>query len=659
MSFLFPGAFVLAALAIPILLMYMLKLRRRPVEVSSIWMWQALLRDRQANTPWQRLRRSLLLILQLLILAALVLALARPALPAQSLATGSLVVVLDASASMNARDGAASGSGTTRFEAAKTTARALIRDSTGSDRITLIIAGRQPHALVSNESDKATLRRALDAAQPEQGAADWPAALALAAGAAAGGSAGDTTIILISDGGLPRQGLPPLPSPVRYLSVGRDKDNLAVTALSARLAGGTATGRVELFAGVTGYGQAEQRAILSFYSDEQLIYSQEVTLPPGKSQSVLLTDLPDKPARYTARLTSSQPGSPPLDAFPLDDAAYAVYQQPQAGRILLVTRGNIFLEQLLASLPEIQPFNLLPDSAGNFTLPQESFDAYILDGVYPSGLPASNLLLVDPPSNDLFAAGEVFTDTAGAQVTNTPLTESVQWENVHVRQAHHAALPDWAQVLVSAPGGPLVFAGQTGGRRVAALTFDLHDSDLPLQVAYPVLFSNLIHYLLQSQPVELATPAGNPPERLQPGDLLVIRPSVANVEVKATSPSGQTYNLSGGENGAVFTATNEPGIYTVQYSGALSGRTDAFAVNLFDPLESNILPAADIHLGLNTIPPARQAGQSRREVWPWLAGLALVLLVLEWWLYHRQTDMSGRLGLERLKNLISLQVKRR
>ena len=70
----------------------------------------------------------------------------------------------------------------------------------------------------------------------------------------------------------------------------------------------------------------------------------------------------------------------------------------------------------------------------------------------------------------------------------------------HMKQANQVAVPDWARVLVEAQGGPLVFAGETGGRRVAVLTFDLHDSDLPLQVAFPVLMSNLLNYLAPAQP---------------------------------------------------------------------------------------------------------------------------------------------------------------
>src|SRR3982750_567333 len=104
MALLTPIALVGALLAIPIVLLYMLRLRRREVVVSSTFLWQQIVRDNEANTPWQRLRRNLLLFLQLIILALLVLALARPFITVPAVTTGQIELLLDASASMKASD---------------------------------------------------------------------------------------------------------------------------------------------------------------------------------------------------------------------------------------------------------------------------------------------------------------------------------------------------------------------------------------------------------------------------------------------------------------------------------------------------------------------------------------------------------------------------
>lgn len=156
MQFLTPLAFALVALAIPIILLYMLKLRRKQVQVSSTFLWEQLLREQQANTPWQKLKRNLLLILQLLILAALIFALARPALQIPTVASGSVIVLLDASASMNATDISPS-----RFNSANNSVDAIINGLNPASSLTLILVGETPQILIASESDKSLLKAAL------------------------------------------------------------------------------------------------------------------------------------------------------------------------------------------------------------------------------------------------------------------------------------------------------------------------------------------------------------------------------------------------------------------------------------------------------------------------------------------------------------------
>ncbi len=617
MKFLTPAAFGFLALAIPILLLYMLKLRRKQALVSSTLLWEQLLRDRQANAPWQKLRRNLLLFLQLLILAALSLALARPAVRTPVVASGSLIVLLDASASMNADDVTPS-----RFEAARRAVQELLNGMPPASRLTLILVGHAPQVLSAAETDPARLREALASAQVTQGGADWPAAFALAAGAAQG--AGEVTTVIVSDGGLPESGLPSLPGQVRYLPIGADGENLAVTALALR----ASASEPQLFAEVTNYGQAERAVLLSFYLGESLLAARRLSLPPASSQSLTLDDLPDQPGVYQARLSTAD-GNDDLDALPLDDSAFAVYQAASARRVLLVSQGNLFLEQALAAMPGIQPFRALPGADGNLQIPNESFDLYVLDGLLPDALPAGNLLFVNPPDNPLFPVGEFFSDMSGLQVHEHPLTRFMDWSNVHVMQARGVQLPAWAETLVETQAGPLVFAGETQGRRIAALTFDLRESDLPLQVAYPILFANLLDYLVPPAAFDAS-------RALRPGDSLSILPPPGVQQVAVVSPSGKAYAFTPLAGAITFTETGELGYYAVNFIGQDSQTFQTFSVNLFDPLESDIRPRAAIQVGSAEIAPAETEQMGQREIWPWLAGLALLVLLVEWQAYHRR-----------------------
>jgi hypothetical protein len=613
MQLLTPAGLGLLALAVPILLLYMLKLRRKQVQVSSILLWERLLRDQQANTPWQKLKRNLLLFLQLLILAALVFAFARPALPTPVVASGSVIVLLDASASMNATD-----VNPTRFEAARRSVQLLINSLPGGSELTLILVGGAPQVLVSAEADQNLLRSALSAAQPSQGGADWPAAFALAAGAAQNHPR--VTIVIVSDGGLPETGLPALPGEVRYVPIGSSDNNLALTALALRSR--------QLFAEVTNYSSADRAVLLSIYLNDELLTARPLEIKAGGRQSLSLTDLPKKPGVYRARISAAQ-GDAVLDLFPLDDVAFAVDQEAATRRVLLVSKGNLYLEQLLASLPGLQPFRALPAADGSLQIPADPFDLYIFDGTLPAQLPAGSLLFVNPASNPLFEVGAPFKDMTGAQVRENPLTRFVDWSNVHVLQARTVQPPPWADVLVSTAAGPLVFAGETGGRRIAALTFDLRESDLPLQVAYPILFSNLINYL--------APPAAfDASQALHPGESLSILPPPGVEKIVIASPSNQAYTLLPSAAALTFTQTDETGYYAVNFISKGGSQVEYFAVNLFDPAESDIRPRATLQIGSVTVASAATDQIGLRELWPWLAGLALLVLLVEWQVYHRR-----------------------
>src|SRR5690606_35401453 len=146
------AALALAILALPIIALYMLRLRRREQYVSSTLLWRELVLDRAANAPWQRLRRNLLLILQLLILAALVFALMRPVMQSADRIEGNVIVILDASASMSATDGKSGGS---RFDDALAEVSTLVGALGSNDQMTIIAAGRNPRIAAAATNDSA------------------------------------------------------------------------------------------------------------------------------------------------------------------------------------------------------------------------------------------------------------------------------------------------------------------------------------------------------------------------------------------------------------------------------------------------------------------------------------------------------------------------
>jgi hypothetical protein len=615
LSFLTPIFLLLGLLAIPIILMYMLRLRRREVMVSSTLLWQKLLRDREANAPWQKLRRNLLLLLQLLILAALVLALARPFFPIPSLISGSTVVLLDGSASMQATDG-----NSPRFESAKAEVNTLINDLGGDNQMTLIHVGHTPTVLASATNDKTVLRRALADAQPTTATPNWEAALALAAGAAQGFR--DGRVVIVSDGGLPSD-LPPLPTAPVYLPIGESGENLAISALATR---GTETGP-QLFASVANQGVLDQEALFNLTLDGTLYDSRRVSVPAGSTAN-LTWDLPDGTSAIEARLSDHE-----NDYLPLDDVAYAVHEGGVTNRALLVTEGNLFLEQVFSVLPGVEAFKASPDS----DLAQEDFDLYVFDGVpLPDPLPQADMLIINPAAGDnaadLLNVTGLFSDTVAIRLADSPLLQFVDWRDVHVRQAKTVDAP-WAQTLVEAEGGPLILTGEQNGQRIGVFTFDLRDSDLPLQIAFPVLMANITSWLSPGR-------AFDAPTGLHPGDLVPISPAAATTAVLVEKPDGTLWTTEVGEDAIIFPETEQLGLYHVRQRDADGTRVaGSFAVNLFSPIESAIAPAQSLNIGQVAVETVTEGDVGQRELWLWLLAVALIILVIEWWVYHRGTRL--------------------
>lgn len=631
MSFLTPLFLFLGLLAAPIILLYMLRLRRREMLVSSTMLWQKLMRDREANAPWQRLRRNLLLILQLLILAALVIALARPFLPVPSVVSGSVVILLDGSASMLATD-----IEPTRFAFAKERVGELINDLGGSDQMTLILVGQTPEVLASATSDRNALREALATAEAGTATADWAAAFALATGAAQGFR--EAQIAIISDGGLPED-LPPLPAESLYIPVGTSFENLAISALATR---DTDSGP-QLFASISNYGRLDQQVLFSLDVDGMLFDSRRVTVPAGENSN-LTWDLPESTAVIQAQLSDND-----NDYLTIDDTAWAVHEGGVSNRVLLVTEGNRFLETVFTVLPGMSVFRAAPE-AELPTAEEDQFDLYVFDGVpLPSPPPAADLLIFNPQparaessegDNDASEAGDdqlfsvtgVFTNTSIIRLADSPLLQYVDWSNVHIRESKLVSAP-WAQPLITGEGGPLLLTGQRGGYRIAIVGFRLQDSDLPLQIAFPVLMANITGWLNPGRAFEA-------PTALNPGSPVDISPGAGTTDVLIEKPDGTVWEVEVGEEAIIYAETEQPGLYNVVLRDTNGDQpAGSFAINLFSTVESSIGPAPAIVLGQTAVETADEDDVGQRELWPWLAAAAFIILLVEWWVYHRGTRL--------------------
>ncbi len=599
MHWLNPFGWLALLLAVPIILLYFLRLYRQEAVVPSLLLWEAVLADRRANRPWQKLRRNWLLFLQLLALLALVVALARPALPVPLALRGQVLVLLDVSASMQARH----ADHPTRLDAAKAELRRLADTLSTNDRVTLITVGPALDVLLP-EGDLAAFRRALDTVTPTDGPADWGAAAALASGLAAGD---DITTLLVTDAASAAP-FPALPGDVRLVFVGGEQANTGIVALALR----RSTEGLAAFVRVRNYGPPTARA-LSIYAEGVFIERRELALPADGEASLVISDLPAL-AWLEARLDSD-------DALPLDDRAWVALPAEAGGHVLLLTPGNRFLAQALRGLPALQVTQAVapPPAADTY-----AYGLLVADGPITGTLPALNQWLIAPGAGTLCGEpGAVFTPTATARGQwGHPLLEYVEWSEVHIARARRYTPPPDATVLIETAAGPLLWLVERPGQRVACQAFALRDSDLPLRLAFPILTANLVGWLLPEASAEPVTPlpAGQfwsptlPPDA---EDVVIITPSGVRLPLtpRAVLPT-------------------RAGLYRLEANTAAGRFTRYAALALLDDAESDLAPRP-LTVGGQVLPTTSELAPGYRELTRWPLLVALLLLLLEAWVWWR------------------------
>ena len=632
MSFLAPAAFVLAALIPIVIAMYLLKLRRTEQVVSSVYLWKRMVRDLEANAPWQRLRRNPLLLLQLLFLSVLIFALAQPFTLTEGASGQSVIFILDTSASMAAVDAVPN-----RLEAAKNQARQMVDGLPDDARVTVIAASDQAQVLVSSSRDRRQIYQTIESIQISAGGSDLSPALGLAS--AISTRQPDTEVVILSDGRVNMPQRLSIRGRVRYFPIGLSADNQAISLLSVE----TKTGAEEItaFAQITNYSNEEAQRRIELYADGLLFNAYDIEIPAGDQRAVVAENVPPGTGLVSAVLFET-------DAFPLDDQAWAVTVQAEPVPLTLVTEGNRFLETGLRLLPGFEvevikpdefeaafvegapgavPDQAGPEPAGQITI----FDTYTpITAAYPDG----SLLFIAPPrSTEYFTVtGTVEYPEPRAYNLEDPLVENLNLSQVNILDAVQITQPDWSRQVIEGEAGqrtyPLLTVGSLEGRRIGVLAFDIRRSDLPLQVAFPILLANLGEWLSPGRSGQLPgqVPAGGTVT-------LTLPPEISSVTIFRPDQSRVNIPLEGGRG--IFADTSQLGVYRATWGTEGEAR---FAVNLFSPQESDILPAQTLPV-LESFQEgdSERPMQARREWWRPLAFIALAFLVIEWLVYQRAT----------------------
>ena len=626
MNFLSPWGFAFGA-ALPVIVGFYLLKRKRVVRVvPSTLLWQRFVAENQANSPFQRLRNQALLWLQLLLLALAILALARPYFSGTAGKSSLQVLILDASASMQATDEAPTRFGRAQSEALKLVDGLKTGFGSQSQQMLVLVAGAVAEVRQSATSDRAALRRAIQSAKATDSSTHLGDALRVAESLTR--DLPDSEIHLFSDGaGVDLKEFEHHDLPLQFHRIGKRSENAGIASLDVKVSPEDPSQRA-VFTSVVNHGSKSLISTLELRFNDQLVETKPIEVPVGSTTPLVFLARQGEDGVFSVSL-------PMADDLPADNQARAISLLPRPIHIGLVSRGNRFLEKALAAASPLVEVQVLAD----YRATDPHFDLTVLDDVTPTEWPSGNILAFHVVATNWFeGAPTVVEGPSIVDWRNThPLLRFVGFDTVQVAQSLSVKAPGWAIPLVDSPQSPLILAGELGRQRLVWVGFDLLQSTWPLRLSFPIFIANAVQWL------NPATVAANR-AFLHSGDS--IRLPLANPtdgvagfprldRAELIRPDGQRVTIPMGANAReiVYGSTDIQGIYQL----TLGTNRTSFAVNLLDPLESKILPGDGLAMGRKgTVLPAALK-RANLESWRWFAVASLAIVLLEWWWFHRRT----------------------
>ncbi len=610
------GALMLAAIA-ALVALYLLDRRRRIVRVGALLLWS---RVPTAVLERRRFRPDALFLLQLALLLALIAGYLRPYVQGRPLPAGGgrLVVVLDASASMQAqeRDG-------TRFELAQRRARALLDELASGDEAMLVTAAERPHVAQRWTADRAALRARLEALAPLDTSTNLAPALELALGEAR--ARPDTRLAVLTDLAPDDAGI--ASEDVRafhWIQIGATDDNVGIIDLAVDQAPFQPAGAASVDVAVRNFSGSARRATVQAWIGGERWEQRDLTLAPRSTEHALLAAPPHGGVLSVGLLGE--------DALGVDDRATGWIGPAAPLDLLLVTDshdladtfGEIAAAVAGSRVEVVARDRYHPDGLAGRR-------AALFDGIVPPALPpAVNALYVAPPAgNSICPTTRAFEGAAVIDwASHHPLLRGL--ESLDAIEVAHATALDaapWGDPVVLAASRrlafPLLVAGERDGRRLACLGTEL---------AAPLTSSDALPLLMLTLGALrwLAEPFG--------GGALTVETGVP-----ATLGPGPTAPIAGPSGGAGLRVVGDPAVVVADRVGTYrlgpTGGERLILANLFDQRESDIgrrgageTPAAP---AVTTPPPPTRA---RREVDAWMYALGAALLALEWLTWLRRRD---------------------
>lgn len=589
-----------------IILLYMLKQKAKEYPFSSSMLWREIYNNIEATKPWEKLKKNLLMFLQILTVLLLIFALMAPYLKHGGRRYDNVVIVIDTSASMGIRY----NEDHTRLEEAIERACDYVDSLSETAQITILTSNQEAGIVKTNMTDKAELRKTLRALTTTDLSGDAGAAVSVVQSMVNQWEQYEAVFITdtpVELGDLEAQVIN-LYTDYRnlsmdYVSYGTEQDDAGNASL-------TVIGKI------TNDTSEDITTDVNLYGDDTLLMVQSVTVPAAASQIVYFQQVNFSGNVLMAEINNK-------DDLEADNKAYATINTGGQKRVLLVTNDNMFLEKAIVNISWVDLYKTNQLSAVG---KDETFDLYIFDGMLPPALPEEgNVIYVNPPAGNDITVQKII-NNVNLEFTDTEITKYVVDFSFGASEAKEFERPLWADSFLSSDSGCVGYFGENGGRRIAVLGLDIHHSDLALQAEFPILISNLIDYMMVSGMVS--------EDSYETGDKIVFNGNLNGSDLTVTSPDGNKTTLAAAVATSAYTDTGRAGVYSVSQTINEEEKQELFVVRF--PVEQESHQNGEVTGESETIGKDEKNLTGGRDLRNLILLLILLALAVEWFVYVRQ-----------------------
>ncbi len=637
------------AVTVPLLLLlYFLKLKRQESVVPSTLLWKRAVQDLQVNAPFQRLRRNILLLLQMLMLLAILAALAGPVMSLHSLKVERYVLLIDNSASMNADDVEP-----TRLGYAKEQATIFVRSIT--EKSFMSFRNRPPQIMVITINDSAKvvcnftsdtnqLVRTIEHIRAGDGRSSLGQGLALARAycqspdpEANNRSAEQAAqLVLFSDGCIQDlQNLKVSANELIFQAIGSSSDNVAITAMKARRSFENAQ-RIDVFVTLTNYNDTQVNTDLQLSINGDLKAVKNLVID-GKKIDALSKKVINGKVSVDFEVSSLEFGIIEAkllrkDILAVDDTAWSIISAPRDVKTLLVTDNNVVLESALKACRQIKlfkcthaEFSQMDSKAMEIT---RSYDVFVLDNHDGASVGRGTYLVFGKPPQEtgIEVAGQSQNQLIVDYRAKHPVLNYVNMDNLFVGKCYDLKLPRDSEVLAEFDKGPAIGLIRRNNSTFITAGFDVMDSNWPFEPGFVLFVYNAVAFLAEEAGLVEKTEI----QVAEPVSLLGLN---ADQEALFNGPGYKDEKIIVTKSGKLRLPVMErAGLYELKLPDA---DPKVYAVNLLDSEESDIAPKDQLSLVGQEIKASESTVKRfNMPIWPYIVAIVLLLVCAEWLVYN-------------------------